>query len=106
MPIACFKLFPCVMVLGEGDVGSAALLLKMRAHAAKHHETGPTVIRIIGGSQISANNCQKLFSRGNQDAPAAGEDRGTIPDYFAPITKGQSSEIATVANKNWGKQLA
>jgi Family of unknown function (DUF5681) len=33
----------------KGDVGSAALLLKMRAHAEKHHETGPIVIRIIGG---------------------------------------------------------
>ena len=33
----------------KGDVGSAALLLKMRGHAEKHHETGPIVIRITGG---------------------------------------------------------
>jgi len=33
----------------KGDVGSAASLLKMRAHAEKHHETGPTIIKIVGG---------------------------------------------------------
>jgi Family of unknown function (DUF5681) len=33
----------------KGDVSSAALLLKIRAHAEKYHETGPTIIRIIGG---------------------------------------------------------
>src|ERR1700720_2368224 len=33
----------------KGDVGSAAALLKMRAHAEKHHETGPTIIRVVGG---------------------------------------------------------
>jgi hypothetical protein len=27
----------------------AASLLKMRAHAEKHHETGPTIIRVVGG---------------------------------------------------------
>src|ERR1700724_4631754 len=31
----------------KGDVGSAASLLKMRAHAEKHHETGPTIIKIV-----------------------------------------------------------
>ena len=34
----------------KGDVSSAALLLKMRAHAEKHpDDSGPTIIRIIGG---------------------------------------------------------
>ena len=34
----------------KGDVASAALLLKLRAHAEKHpHGGGPTIIRIIGG---------------------------------------------------------
>jgi hypothetical protein len=33
----------------KGDVGSAASLLKMRAHAEKHHETGPTILKIVGG---------------------------------------------------------
>ena len=32
----------------KGDVGSAAALLKMRAHAEKHHEIGPTIIRVVG----------------------------------------------------------
>ncbi len=33
----------------KGDVGSAASLLKMRAHAEKHREAGPTIIKIVGG---------------------------------------------------------
>jgi hypothetical protein len=31
----------------SGDVGSAAMLLKMRAHGLKFGHTGPTVIRIV-----------------------------------------------------------
>jgi Family of unknown function (DUF5681) len=31
----------------NGDVGSAAMLLKMRAHAKKNGDTSPTVIRIF-----------------------------------------------------------
>jgi hypothetical protein len=33
----------------NGDVASAASLLKIRAHAEKHGGSGPTIIRIIGG---------------------------------------------------------
>ena len=33
----------------KGDVASAAWLLKMRAHAKKYGDTGPTIIRIVGG---------------------------------------------------------
>jgi hypothetical protein len=33
----------------KGDVASAAWLLKMRAHAKKYGDTGPTVIRVSGG---------------------------------------------------------
>ena len=33
----------------KGDVRSAGLLLKLRAHAQKHGDSGPIVIRIIGG---------------------------------------------------------
>ena|SRR3984893_7173348 len=53
----------------KGDAGSAASLLKMRAHAEKHHETGSV------GSQIWANNCHKLISR-----------RSASPDYSPPTT--------------------
>jgi hypothetical protein len=31
----------------NGDVGSAAMLLKMRAHGLKLGDTGPTIIRIV-----------------------------------------------------------
>jgi hypothetical protein len=31
----------------KGDPGSAAMLLKVRAHAIKHWETGPRIIQII-----------------------------------------------------------
>jgi Family of unknown function (DUF5681) len=33
----------------KGDVASAAQLLTLRAHAQKHGDTGPLVIRITGG---------------------------------------------------------
>jgi hypothetical protein len=33
----------------KGDIGSAASLLKMRAHAQKYRDTGPTIIRVFGG---------------------------------------------------------
>ena len=33
----------------KGDVASAAWLLKMRAHAEKYGDTGPTIFRIVGG---------------------------------------------------------
>jgi hypothetical protein len=33
----------------KGDVGSAASLLKMRAHAEKHGDSGPLIIGVIGG---------------------------------------------------------
>jgi Family of unknown function (DUF5681) len=34
----------------KGDAASAALLLKLRAHAQKHGDSGPIVIRVRGGS--------------------------------------------------------
>ena len=33
----------------KGDVASAAWLLKMRAHAKKYGDSGPTIIRVTGG---------------------------------------------------------
>jgi hypothetical protein len=33
----------------KGDVASAAWLLKIRAHAKKYGDTGPTIIRVAGG---------------------------------------------------------
>ena len=33
----------------KGDIGSAAWLLKLRAHAEKYRDAGPTIITIIGG---------------------------------------------------------
>ncbi|WP_051335340.1 DUF5681 domain-containing protein [Methylocapsa acidiphila] len=33
----------------KGDVGGAASLLKMRAHAQKHGDAGPLIIKVIGG---------------------------------------------------------
>jgi Family of unknown function (DUF5681) len=33
----------------KGDVASAAWLLKMRAHAKKYGDSGPTIIRVAGG---------------------------------------------------------
>ncbi|PNE11055.1 MAG: hypothetical protein CR217_11025 [Beijerinckiaceae bacterium] len=33
----------------KGDIGSAAWLLKLRTHAEKYRDAGPTIIRIIGG---------------------------------------------------------
>jgi Family of unknown function (DUF5681) len=36
----------------KGDVASAALLLKLWAHAKKHGDTGPIVIRIVGGLPV------------------------------------------------------
>ena len=33
----------------KGDIGSAALLLKLRAHAEKYRDAGPTIFRIVGG---------------------------------------------------------
>ena len=33
----------------KGDLCDAAMLLKLRANAAKHPDGGPTIIRIIGG---------------------------------------------------------
>ena len=33
----------------KGDVASAAWLLKMRAHAKKYGDSGPTIIRFAGG---------------------------------------------------------
>jgi hypothetical protein len=33
----------------KGDVGSAALLLRLRAHVKEHGDHGPTIIRIRGG---------------------------------------------------------
>ena len=37
----------------NGDVPSAALLLKLRAHAKTHGDTGPIVIRITGGLPVA-----------------------------------------------------
>ena len=34
----------------KGDVASAALLLKVWAHAKKHGDSGPIIIRVSGGS--------------------------------------------------------
>jgi hypothetical protein len=33
----------------KGDVASAAWLLKMRVHAKKYGDSGPTIIRVAGG---------------------------------------------------------
>ena len=33
----------------KGDIGSAAWLLKLRAHAEKYRDAGPTIITIVGG---------------------------------------------------------
>ena len=33
----------------KGDIGSAAWLLKLRAHAEKYRDAGPTIFRIVGG---------------------------------------------------------
>jgi hypothetical protein len=33
----------------KGDIGSAASLLKMRAHAEKYRDAGPMIIRVFGG---------------------------------------------------------
>jgi Family of unknown function (DUF5681) len=33
----------------KGDIGSAASLLKMRAHAEKYRDAGPMIIRLFGG---------------------------------------------------------
>ncbi len=33
----------------KGDLSDAAMLLKLRAHAAKHPDGGPIIIQIIGG---------------------------------------------------------
>jgi Family of unknown function (DUF5681) len=33
----------------KGDVGSAGQLLTLRAHAIKHGDSGPTIIRVTGG---------------------------------------------------------
>jgi len=34
----------------KGDLSDAAMLLKLRAHAAKHPDGRPTIIQIIGGA--------------------------------------------------------
>jgi hypothetical protein len=34
----------------KGDVASAALLLKVWAHAKKHGDSGPIIITVSGGS--------------------------------------------------------
>ena len=36
----------------KGDAVSAASLLKLRAHAKKHGDTGPIVIRVKGGPPL------------------------------------------------------
>jgi hypothetical protein len=33
----------------KGDIGSAGLLLRLRAHVKEHGDYGPTIIRITGG---------------------------------------------------------
>jgi hypothetical protein len=33
----------------KGDISSAAALLKLRAHAEKHPDSGVTIITIVGG---------------------------------------------------------
>jgi hypothetical protein len=33
----------------KGDIGSAAWLLKLRAHAEKYRDAGPMIFRIVGG---------------------------------------------------------
>jgi hypothetical protein len=37
----------------KGDLSDAAMLLKLRANAAKHPDGGPTIIQIIGGAPYS-----------------------------------------------------
>ena len=60
--VACLRTEPSGKVIRKlfseamrGDVGSAALLLKMREHAETHGDIGPTVIKIDIPASVAAN---------------------------------------------------